>query len=52
VLAKYQIRNGVSRETKSSYYTDTVNVEGFAKEADYEVTLYTCKQGKYFIGCG
>jgi len=41
VLAKYQIRNGVSRETKSSYYTDTVNVEGFAKEADYEVTLYS-----------
>ena len=41
VLAKYDIRNGVSRETKSSYYTDTVNVEGFAKEADYEVTLYT-----------
>ncbi|QEM11711.1 DUF4959 domain-containing protein [Mucilaginibacter rubeus] len=40
VLAKYQIRNGVSRETKASYYTDTVNVEGFAKEADYEVTLY------------
>jgi hypothetical protein len=41
VLAKYQIRNGVSRETKSSYYSDTVTVEGFAKEADYEVTLYT-----------
>ncbi|HEY9196631.1 MAG TPA: DUF4959 domain-containing protein [Mucilaginibacter sp.] len=41
VLAKYQIRDGVSRETKSSYYTDTVNVEGFAKAADYEVTLYT-----------
>jgi len=41
VLAKYQIRNGVSRETKSSYYTDTVNVEGFAKEGDYDVTLYT-----------
>lgn len=41
VLAKYQIRKGVSRETKSSYYTDTVNVEGFAKEADYDVTLYT-----------
>jgi hypothetical protein len=41
VQAKYQIRDGVSRETKSSYYTDTVNVEGFAKEADYDVTLYT-----------
>lgn len=41
VLAKYQIRSGVSRETKASYFTDTVNVEGFAKEADYEVTLQT-----------
>lgn len=41
VLAKYQIRSGVTRETKSSYYTDTVNVEGFAKQGAYEVTLYT-----------
>jgi hypothetical protein len=40
VLAKYQIRNGVSRQTKASYFTDTVNVEGFAKSADYQVTLY------------
>lgn len=40
VLAKYEIRNGVARETKSSYYTDTIKVEGFAKESDYEVTLY------------
>jgi hypothetical protein len=41
VLAKYQIRDGVSRETKASYYSDTVNVEGFAKAQDYTVTLYT-----------
>jgi len=41
VQAKYQIRNGVARETKSSYYSDTLNVEGFSKEADYEVTLTT-----------
>ncbi|RYD93876.1 MAG: DUF4959 domain-containing protein [Sphingobacteriales bacterium] len=41
VLAKYSIRNGVNRETKSSYYTDTVTVNGFANEADYDVTLYT-----------
>lgn len=41
VLAKYNIRNGVSRETKASLYTDTLNVEGFAKEADYTVTLYS-----------
>ncbi|MCS3732478.1 DUF5000 domain-containing lipoprotein [Mucilaginibacter dorajii] len=41
VSAQYNIRDGVSRQTKSSYYSDTVNVEGFAKEADYDVTLYT-----------
>ncbi len=41
VLAKYQIRDNVPRETKSSYYSDTVTVEGFAKEQDYDVTLYT-----------
>jgi len=41
VLAKYNIRDNVSRETKSSYYTDTIRVEGFAKAQEYEVTLYT-----------
>ena len=41
VLAKYQIRDNVSRETKSSYYTDTVVVNGFAKAKAYDVTLYT-----------
>lgn len=41
VLAKYQIRNGVAGETKSSYYSDTVKVEGFAKSQEYDVTLYT-----------
>jgi Domain of unknown function/Domain of unknown function (DUF4959)/Domain of unknown function (DUF5126) len=39
VIAKYQIRNGVSRETKASYFTDTITVEGFAKSADYLITL-------------
>ncbi|WP_244228273.1 DUF4959 domain-containing protein [Mucilaginibacter kameinonensis] len=41
VLASYSIRNGVTRETKASYYSDTVNVEGFAKAQEYNVTLYT-----------
>lgn len=41
VLAQYNIRDGVKRETKSSYYTDTVTVNGFAASADYDVTLYT-----------
>lgn len=41
VLAKYRVNDNLVRETKSSYYKDTVVVEGFAKEQPYEVTLYT-----------
>lgn len=41
VKARYQIRPGVFRETKSSYYSDTLTVEGFSKEASYDVTLTT-----------
>ena len=41
VLAKYQIKDNVARETKASYYSDTVNVEGFALSKDYSVSLYT-----------
>ncbi|MBE9601089.1 DUF4959 domain-containing protein [Pedobacter sp. MC2016-24] len=41
VLAKYKINDNVARETKSSYYQDTVVVEGFSKAKPYEVTLYT-----------
>ncbi|MBD1431976.1 DUF4959 domain-containing protein [Sphingobacterium sp. DN00404] len=39
VQAKYTIRDGVNRETKSSYYTDTVIVDGFAESKEYDVTL-------------
>ncbi|MEO7212611.1 DUF4959 domain-containing protein [Mucilaginibacter sp.] len=41
VLAKYNINDKTGRETKSSYYTDTVTVDGFADVKDYEVTLTT-----------
>lgn len=41
VLAKYRINDKTIRETKSSYYSDTVIVEGFAKEKEYEVELHT-----------
>jgi hypothetical protein len=41
VLAQYKISDNISRETKSSYYQDTVVVNGFAQEKPYEVTLYT-----------
>lgn len=41
VLAKYKINDRTVRETKSSYYSDTVIVNGFAKEQEYEVELHT-----------
>jgi len=41
VLAKYNINDKTARETKSSYYSDTVTVEGFATNKPYDVTLYT-----------
>jgi hypothetical protein len=40
ILARYNINGKTSRETKSSYYSDTITVEGFAKKQAYEVTLY------------
>jgi hypothetical protein len=40
VLAKYNINDTKSRETKASYYTDTIMVDGFAKAKEYTVTLY------------
>ena len=40
VLAEYKINDKTSRQTKSSYYTDTIKVEGFAKVQDYEVVLH------------
>src|SRR5258706_7587437 len=41
VQADYRINDLKTRQTKSSYYTDTITVEGFAKVQDYEVTLHT-----------
>jgi hypothetical protein len=40
VQADYKINDQRSRQTKSSYYTDTIRVEGFAKAQDYEVVLH------------
>lgn len=40
VQAEYKINSRVTRQTKSSYYSDTLRVEGFEKSGDYEVTLY------------
>jgi hypothetical protein len=41
VQAQYNINGTISRQTKASYYTDTIKVEGFAKSQDYTVTLNT-----------
>ncbi len=40
VLAQYKINDNRTRETKASYYTDTITVDGFAREQEYEVTLF------------
>lgn len=40
VLARYPINDNHIRETKASYYTDTIFVDGFARDKEYEVTLY------------
>ena len=40
VLAQYKINDERMRETKASYYTDTITVDGFARAQEYEVTLY------------
>lgn len=39
VLAEYTIRDGKPMQAKSSYYTDTIRVEGFAEEKEYTVKL-------------
>lgn len=40
VQAEYMINNTKSRQTKSSYYSDSITVSGFAKSQDYKVKLY------------
>lgn len=40
VLADYKINDNKGRQTKASYYTDTIMVDGFARTQDYKVTLY------------
>lgn len=40
VLAEYKINDHTARQTKSSYYSDTIRVEGFEQGKTYDVTLY------------
>ncbi|HEY4285840.1 MAG TPA: DUF4959 domain-containing protein [Puia sp.] len=39
VQANYSINDKMTRQTKSSYYSDSVTVSGFAKSQDYKVIL-------------
>lgn len=48
VLANYQINEMTSRQTKSSYYSDTIIVGGFEKSQDYKVVLYTVSRANVF----
>ncbi|MET0637327.1 MAG: DUF5000 domain-containing lipoprotein [Chitinophagaceae bacterium] len=48
VQANYKINDQVSRQTKSSYYSDTIIVGGFAKSQDYSVVLYTVSRANVF----
>jgi len=40
VSAEYNINGTTTRQTKASYYTDTVLCDGFAQSKDYQVTLH------------
>jgi len=40
VKASYEIRKGVIREAKSSYYANSVTVDGFGDTLEHEVRLY------------
>ena len=46
VKAIYEPRPGVTSETKASYYTDSLIVEGFKNEGDYTVKLYSVSSGE------
>ncbi len=41
VQASYMINGSASRQTKSSFYSDTIHVGGFEKSQDYKVTPHT-----------
>lgn len=41
VKAVYEIRPGVTREVKVSFYSNLIEVDGFAREGTFDVSLYT-----------
>jgi len=46
VQAQYKINDKDSRQTKSSYYSDSITVGGFARSQDYQVTLWTVSRAE------
>lgn len=46
VKAVYEIRPGVEKESIASLYTNSLLVDGFAEEKEYEVKLYTVSYGE------
>lgn len=46
VQAEYKINDQTSRQAKSSYYSDSITVSGFAKSQDYEVILHTVSRAQ------
>lgn len=46
VMAKYSINNTMVREAKSSRYGDTIRVDGFSKEGEYLVELYSVSKSE------
>ncbi len=40
IKAVYEIRTGVEREVKSSYYTNNMELDGFADTEEHEVKIY------------
>lgn len=46
VQAQYKINDNASRQTKSSYYSDSITVGGFAKSQDYQVVLWTVSRAE------
>ncbi|MFV0607295.1 MAG: DUF4959 domain-containing protein [Niabella sp.] len=46
VKATYKLDNGIQRETKSSIYKNTITVDGYGIEGEYEVELQTVSVGE------
>src|SRR3546814_670774 len=40
VQGEYEIRDGVRQEVRSSYYNNSLTINGFGQEKEYEVHLY------------